>query len=161
MNRDATNRVLFVILLIFVLVSAYRVIAPFVTGFTWAAVLVAAFRPVHERLKSALGGRVGAATAAVTLLVAAFVVMPLLAAAAAAVQGGMTAIQWIETGHLDGWLDLGLGDRWPWTNDAIDRAKALFGLETLDLKSMAVSGFVKIDVSSPPRAPRSSAPRSA
>ena len=40
MNRDGTTRILFAILLIAVLGSAFLVIAPFLPGFTWAAVLV-------------------------------------------------------------------------------------------------------------------------
>lgn len=88
MNRDATRGILFVILLIVVLLSAYRVVAPFLAGLTWAAVLVATFRPLHDRLHRAFGGRERAAAAAVTLLVAAFVAVPLLAAAVQAVHGG-------------------------------------------------------------------------
>ena len=144
MNRDVTTRVLFVILLIFVLVSAYRVIAPFLAGFTWAAVLVAAFRPFHDRLKRVFGGREAAATTTVTLLVAAFVVVPLLAAAVQAVQGGTTAIQWIVANYQSGGNDLGLQDRWPWLGNAIEHAKALLGLETIDFRAMAISGLDKL-----------------
>ena len=143
MNRDVTTRVLFVILLLLVLVSAYRVIAPFLAGVTWAAVMVAAFRPFHNRIERALGGRQGAATTAVTLLVAAFVVVPLMAAAVAAVQGGIAAIQWAETNYQGDAIDLGLSDRWPWLRDAIDHGKALLGLETVDLRAVAMSAVAK------------------
>jgi predicted PurR-regulated permease PerM len=144
MNRDATSRILFVILLTVVLVSAYRVIAPFLAGITWAAVLVAAFRPFHGRLQRAFGGRQGAATAAVTLLVATFVVVPLLAAALAAVQGGIAAIQWIQTSYQSGGANLGLADRWPWIRGAIEHAKALVGLANIDLRAMAISGLERL-----------------
>jgi predicted PurR-regulated permease PerM len=144
MNRDATNRVLFVILFLFVLVSAYRVIAPFLAGFTWAAVLVAAFRPYHDRLEHTFGGRQGAATAVITLLVAAFVALPILAAAVATVQGLITAIQWVVTNYQSGGMDLGLRDRWPALVDTGEQAKALLGLANVDLKAMAVSGLQQL-----------------
>ena len=143
MNRDATTRVLFLILLLFVMVSAYRVIAPFLAGFTWAAVLVVSFRPLHERLKGMLGGRQAAATAAVTLLVAAFVLVPLLAAGAAVVQGGTAAIQWIETNAQNGGGNLGWVDRWPWLQVAIHHTEKLFG-PTVDLKAVAISALQKL-----------------
>jgi predicted PurR-regulated permease PerM len=141
MNRDVISRVLFVVLLIAVLVSAFRVIAPFLAGFTWAAVLVAAFRPLHDRLERVFGGRPRAATAAVTLLVAAFVVVPLLAAALAAVQEGIAAIQWVVANHQSGGIDFGLRDRWPWIGHATDQAQALVGLANIDLRALAISGL--------------------
>ena len=143
-DREVTARVLFVILLVVVLVSAYRVVAPFLAGFTWAAVLVAAFRPLHDRLERALGGRARAASTIVTLLVAAFVVVPLLAAAAAAVQGATAGIQWLLTHYQDGATGFGLRERWPWIGDGLARGKALLGLANLDLPSMAMSGLQRL-----------------
>jgi len=143
-KQDSTTRVLFVILLVFVLVVAYRVIAPFLAGFVWAAVLVATFRPFHDRLERLFKGRSGAATAAVTLLVAAFVALPILAAAVMAVQGGITGIQWIVTTYQSGGADLGLTDRWPRMVDAIEHAKSLLGMGSVDLKAMLVSGLEKL-----------------
>jgi predicted PurR-regulated permease PerM len=141
MNRHFTTWILFLILLLVLLVSAYRVVEPFLTGFTWAAVLVATFRPFHERLKRTFGGRERAATVAVTLLVATFVAVPLMAAAVAAVQGGIAAIQWIVTNYQSGGMDLGLRDRWPWIEEAAEQAKALVGLANIDLKAAAISGL--------------------
>jgi predicted PurR-regulated permease PerM len=143
MNRDATTRVLFVILLIAVLAAAFRVIAPFLAGFTWAAVLVATFRPFHGRLERAFGGRQWAATTTVTLLVAAFVVVPLVAAAVQAVQAGIDAIRWIDASYQAGGQDLGLRDSWPWFEDALARAKELFGID-VDVRAMAISGLARL-----------------
>lgn len=144
MNRDVTVRVLFVILLIAVLVSAYQVIAPFLAGFTWAAVLVAAFRPFHARLTRAFGGRAGVASAVVTLLIVAFVAVPLIAAAVAAVQGATGGIQWIVANYQGGGTVLGLPDRWPWIGSVLEHAMKLFGLAALDLRAVAISGLEKL-----------------
>jgi len=144
MNKDFTSRVLFVVMLVAVLVSAYLVIAPFVAGFTWAMVLVAAFRPFHSRLQRVFGGRQSVATAAVTLIVAAFVVVPILAAAAEAVQATIAATNWITDHYQSGGADLGLGVRWPWLMDAADRAKNLLGLATIDLKATAITVLQRI-----------------
>jgi predicted PurR-regulated permease PerM len=144
MNQNVTMQVLFVILLVGVLGVALQVIAPFVAGFTWAAVLVAAFRPFHQRLERAFGGRQWAATTVVTLLVAGFVVVPLVAAAVQAVQAGIAAVHWIQTSYQSGGSDLGLGDRWPWIGEAIGRGKELVGLANVDLKATAISGLTKL-----------------
>lgn len=141
MNRDATRRILFVILLVFVLLMAYRVMAPFLAGLTWATLLVATFLPLHNLLERAFGGRERAAAVAVTLLVAAFVAVPLLAAAVRAVEGGIAAIQWIVTSDHDGVTNLGLQDRWPLIGTAIERAKAAIGLANTDLRAIAISGL--------------------
>ena len=139
MNRDATTRILFAILLIAVLASAFLVIAPFLPGFMWAAVLVATFRPFHQRLERAFGGRQWAATTTVTFLVAAFVVVPLATATVQVVQGAAAAAHWIETSYQSGGIDLGLSDRWPWLRETIDRGKAIVGLADVDFQATAVS----------------------
>jgi predicted PurR-regulated permease PerM len=139
MNRDTTTRILFAILLLVVLASAWRVVAPFLTGFTWAAVLVAAFRPFHQRLERAFGGRQWAATSTVTLLVAAFVVVPLVASVVQAVQAGTAAFQWVEVNYRSGGTDLGLSESWPGTTAAIERGKQLVGLADVDLQAMAIA----------------------
>jgi predicted PurR-regulated permease PerM len=144
MNRDATNRILFVILLLAVLVSAYRVIEPFLAGLTWAIVLVAAFRPFHNRLERFFGGRHRVATAAVTMIVAAFVAVPILVAAVEVVQAAMSASVWIGAHYNSAGMDFGLRDRWPWIVDAIERAKHLLGLETIDLRATAISVLERI-----------------
>ena len=96
MNRDVTTRILFVVLLLVVAWSAIQVIAPFLGGFTWAAVLVVTFRPSHRRLARALHGKTWAATTILTLLVAAFVVVPIGVAAVQAAKGGVAAFEWIQ-----------------------------------------------------------------
>jgi predicted PurR-regulated permease PerM len=144
MNRDTTNRILLVILLLAVLATAYRVVAPFIAGFTWAAVLVAAFRPLQERLARVFRGRQKAATATVTLLVAAFVVVPLLAAAVAALQGATQLIQSIAADAGSGAKGFGLLDQWPRIGNAIDKAEELLGMADVDLRGMAASALQKL-----------------
>lgn len=144
MNRNTTTRILFVLLLVVILVAAFKVISPFLAGFTWAAVLVAAFRPLHRRLERAFGGKRWAATTAVTLLVAGVVVVPLLLAAASAVDGGIAAVRWVEANYQSGGNHLGLGDRWPWVSDALARAKSLVGLADVDLRAKAISGLAAL-----------------
>lgn len=142
-TRDLTTRVLFVILLVTVLAAAIRVIAPFLAGFTWAAVLVATFRPLHARLERAFGGRQWAATTAVTLLVASLVAVPLVVLAVEAVHAGSDAIQWIDSIHRAGGRDRGLRGSWPALDDALLSAKDRFGVE-IDLRAMAVSGLARL-----------------
>ena len=91
MYRDTTSRFLFVLLLLMMAWFAGRVIAPFIAGLTWAAVLVVTFRPFHRRLQRACGGREWVATTILTMLVAAFVIVPVTLAAARALQGGAGA----------------------------------------------------------------------
>jgi predicted PurR-regulated permease PerM len=144
MNRDATNRILFVILLLAVLVSAYRVVEPFLAGLTWAIVLVAAFRPFHGRLERLFGGRHRLATTAVTTIVAAFVVVPIIVAAMEVVQAAMAATEWIAAHYSSAGIDLGLRERWPWFAEALDRAKNLLGLAAIDLNATAIAGLERI-----------------
>ena len=102
MYRDTTSRFLFVFLLLAMAWFAAQVIAPFIAGLTWAAVLVVTFRPFHRRLQRACGGRLWVATTVLTLLVAAFVIVPVSLAAVQALQGGIAGYQWVEIlpGHV-------------------------------------------------------------
>jgi predicted PurR-regulated permease PerM len=143
MNRDPSVRLLFVLVLAVVLWSAFRVLAPFTVGFTWAAVLVVTFRPFHARLERMFRGRRWIASTVVTVLVAAFIVVPLVMAAVQVVQGGVAAYGWIETSYRSGGTDLGLADRWPWLGDAFDRAKHLVGLADVDVKAAVIAGVRK------------------
>jgi predicted PurR-regulated permease PerM len=138
-KRDVTTRIMFVILFLVVAWSAVRVIAPFIAGLTWAAVLVATFRPFHRRLERAFRGKRWAATALVTLLVAAFVVVPVVVAAVQAVQGGIAAFEWAQRTHQAGGFDPGLSDRAPWVRELVDQGKQLVGLANVDLRAAAVS----------------------
>jgi predicted PurR-regulated permease PerM len=144
MKQDSTTRVLFVILLVFVLVAAYRVVAPFLSGFVWAAVLVAAFTPFRNRLERLFGDRSKTATAVVTFLIAAFVAVPILVAAIKALQEGITATEWIVTNYRANGMDLGLTDRWPKLDAAIEHVKSLLGMGDVDLKATVVSGLEKL-----------------
>jgi predicted PurR-regulated permease PerM len=140
MSRHVTTCILFVILLVVVLGSAFRVITPFLGGFTWAALLVAAFRPWHRRLERAFGAR-WAATTVVTGLVAMVVVVPLVVAAVNAAEGGLAAMRWIDANYKSGGSAafLGLADRWPTLAATAERAKTLVGLADVDLRAKAIS----------------------
>ncbi len=139
MNRDPSVRLLFALVLVLVLWSAYEVVAPFLVGFMWAAVLVVTFRPFHSRLERTFRGRRWMASTVVTLLVAAFVVVPLVVAVAQVVEGGVAAYGWVATLQPGGG-DLGTGDRWPWVGNALNRAKHLVGIAHIDLNAAAISG---------------------
>ena len=89
MYRDTASRLLFILLLLAIAWSSIRIIAPFIAGLTWAAVLVVTFRPFHRRLRAVFGGRDWPATTIVTLLVAAFVIVPVTGAAVKAFQGAV------------------------------------------------------------------------
>ena len=144
MKQDSTTRVLFVVLLVFVLVAAYQVIEPFLNGFVWAAVLVAAFNPLRNLLERLLGGRPKAAAAVVTAMLAAFVAVPILVAAMKALQVGIAATEWIVTNYRSGGMDLGLTDRWPQLGNALEHIKSLLGMGHVDLQAMLVSGLEKL-----------------
>lgn len=144
MNRDSSVRLLFVVLFAVVFWAAIKVIAPFAVGFTWAAVLVVTFWPLHARLERLFHGRRWMASAAVTAVVAAFVVVPIVVAAVQAVQGGVAAYEWVVSSYQSGGADLGLTDRWPVLGDALDRAKELVGLAKVDLQASSVAGVKRI-----------------
>jgi len=144
MSRDPTVKLLFVAILVIALWSAIKVLAPFIAGFTWAAVLVVTFRPFHEWLAVRFRGRRWMASATVTILAAAFVVVPLVMAAVQAVQGGIAAYEWTVTNYQAGGNDLGLAERWPWFDDALVRAKDLFGLANVDLNAAAISAVKRV-----------------
>jgi predicted PurR-regulated permease PerM len=144
MSRDPTTRILFAILLVVVLAAALQVIAPFLPGFTWAAVLVAAFRPFHQRLERTFGGRRWVATTAVTLLVAAFVMVPLAAAAIQAAQGSLAAFQWIQANYQSGGNDFGVAERWPWVRDTLERGKEFLGIADVDFQAVAIDGLKRL-----------------
>jgi predicted PurR-regulated permease PerM len=135
---------LFVVILAAILWSAMKVVAPFIAGFTWAAVLVVTFRPFHDWLAMRFRGRRWMASATVTILAAAFVVVPLVMAATQAVQGGISLYEWIVTSYQTGGSDLGLADRWPWLGDLLERAKGFIGLANVDLNEAAIHGVQRV-----------------
>ena len=143
MHKDATSRVLFVILLVLVAWAAIRVLLPFLTGLTWAAVLVVTFRPAHRRLAHALGGRTWAATALVTLLVATFVVVPVAIAAGQAIQGALAAFGWVQHTYQAG-PGAGMEALPPWLADLVERGKVLVGLAGVDLHEKVVQWLRRI-----------------
>lgn len=144
MNRDLSVRLLFIVLVAVAVWLAVKILAPFAAGFTWAAVLVVTFRPMHQRLTSFFKGRRWIASTLVTILVAAFVVVPLVAAGVQVIQGGTAAYEWVSENYQTGGSDLGLGDRWPWIADGMERAKELVGLAGVDLKVTALTGLKRL-----------------
>jgi predicted PurR-regulated permease PerM len=122
MLRD-TAPLLYAALLAAVFWLAFLVMKPFLPGIVWAAVLVVTFRPLHDRLTKRFAGRSWLASTVVTTLVAAFIVVPIVIAAVQVIEGG---------------VDLGARERWPWVEDAMARAKELFGLADFDLKAGAI-----------------------
>jgi predicted PurR-regulated permease PerM len=123
---------------------AWLVLKPFLPGFVWAAVLVAAFRPFHTRLSAWFGGRAWVASAVVTLLVAAFVVVPIVVAVVQVTQGAIAGYAWVQTTYAAEGYDLGLEERWPWLTDAMARVKELIGLADVDLRAATISTVNKV-----------------
>jgi predicted PurR-regulated permease PerM len=123
---------------------AWLVLKPFLPGFVWAAVLVAAFRPLHTKLSAWFGGRAWLASSIVTLLVAAFVVVPVVLAVVQVVQGAVQGYQWVQTSYAAEGFDLGLQQRWPWLEDAGVRVKEVIGLANVDLQAAAMTAVKKL-----------------
>ena len=144
MHRDVTTRLLFVILLLLVLWSAIHVIAPFLTGLTWAAVLVVTFRPFHRRLERAFHGRRWAATTVVTLLVAAFVLVPVVVTAVHAVEGAVATFKSAQDVLQPGDTRTGVEDRAPWLGELAERAQRLVGLSHVDVRATAIAGLQRL-----------------
>jgi len=143
MYRDTTSRFLFVLLLLAMAWFAGLVIAPFIAGLTWAAVLVVTFRPFHRRLQRRCGGRQWIATTILTLLVAAFVIVPVTLAAVQAVQGGIAGYQWVQA-YQGTSSDPTVAERWPWLVDLVEHAKRVVGLADVDLKALAVTALRRV-----------------
>jgi predicted PurR-regulated permease PerM len=139
-----TNALLYAALLAAVAWLAWLVVKPFLPGFVWAAVLVAAFRPLHTRLSRWFGGRTWLASSVVTLVVAAFVVVPVVVAVVQVTQGAIEGYKWVVTSYAAEGFDLGLDQRWPWLTDAIARAKEVIGLANVDLKAAALTATQKL-----------------
>jgi len=143
MTRETTP-LLYAALLAAVFWLAWLVLKPFLPGFVWAAVLVAAFRPLHTRLSGWFGGRAWLASSVVTLFVAAFVVVPVVVAVVQVGQGAVEGYQWVQTSYAAEGFDLGLQQRWPWLLDATARAKAVIGLANVDLQAAAMTAIRKL-----------------
>jgi hypothetical protein len=113
---------------------------PFLPGIVWAAVLVVNVPAAHDRLTRQFAGRAWLASTLVTLLVAAFIVVPIVVAAVQVVQGGIEAYKW---GRRRRTAESGADHSGPPTagrrvNDAVVRAKELFGLANFDAKAEAI-----------------------
>jgi hypothetical protein len=67
LSKDPGVRLMFIVVLLLVLWATFKVLAPFAAGFTWAAVLVATFRPFHDYLMRVFNGRRWAASTLVTI----------------------------------------------------------------------------------------------
>ena len=143
MTRETTP-LLYAALLAAVFWLAWLVLRPFLPGFVWAAVLVAAFRPAHTRLSAWFGGRAWLASTVVTLLVAGFVVVPVVVAVVQVAQGAVEGYQWVQTSYAAEGFDLGLQQRFPWLGDATARAKELIGLANVDLQAASMTAVRKL-----------------
>ncbi len=144
MYRDTTSRFLFVLLLLAMAWFAGQVIAPFIAGLTWAAVLVVTFRPFHRRLQRACGGRQWVATTILTLLVAAFVIVPVTLVAVQAVQGGVAGYEWVQESYQGTSSGPTVAERWPWLVDLVDRGKRVVGIAHINLKGLALTALQRL-----------------
>ncbi len=104
----------FFAVLVFLVIQAGRMIAPFSTALLWAAILALAVHPLYRRLLRRLKGRAGLAAGLMTLFVSLFVIGPALALltllatqaaglyqwAAASVQSGSLADTWTRVNAL-------------------------------------------------------------
>jgi predicted PurR-regulated permease PerM len=149
-----TSPLLYAALLAAVFWLAWLVLKPFLPGFVWAAVLVAAFRPAHTRLTNWFGGRAWLASTVVTVLVAGFVVVPVIVAVVQVVQGAAQGYEWVQTSYAAEGYDLGLQDRFPRLQEATDRVKELVGLANVDLQATAISALKKVGDFVAAKAPR-------
>jgi predicted PurR-regulated permease PerM len=138
MYRDTSSRLLFVLLLLAVAWAALGILAPFIAGLTWAAVLVVTFRPFHRRLRASFGGRDWPATAIVTLLVAAFVIVPVTMAAVKAFQGAVAGFEWAQQIRDGGATPSSLAADHPWIADLVEQGKRGLGLAHVDLRAVAI-----------------------
>lgn len=143
MTRETTP-LIYAALLAAVFWLAWLVLKPFLPGFVWAAVLVAAFRPMHTWLSRRFGGRAWLASSVVTLLVAAFVVVPIVVAVIQVTQGAIAGYQWVQTSYAAEGFDLGLEQRFPWVGDATARTKELIGLADVDLQVAGMAAVRKV-----------------
>ncbi|HZN55301.1 MAG TPA: AI-2E family transporter [Candidatus Polarisedimenticolaceae bacterium] len=152
MHRDV-RALLFAALLAAVLWCSWLVLKPFVNGMIWAAVLVVTFKPLHARLAVRFRGRSWAASAVVTLVVAAFIVVPIVVAAAQVVQGATQAYEWVQTSYDQQGPVVEAGERWPWIEDAVARAKELMGVADVDVRAVAVNFVKKLGAVAAAKAP--------
>src|SRR5262249_43275164 len=123
---------------------AWLVLKPFLPGFVWAAVLVAAFRPAHTKLSGWFGGRSWLASSVLTLLFGAFVVVPVVVAVVQVVQGAAQGYQWVQSTYAAEGYDLGLQERFPRLQEVTDRVKELVGLANVDLQATAIAAVRKL-----------------
>jgi len=153
MLRDV-RALLFAALLAAAIWCTWLVLKPFLTGIIWAAVLAITFKPLHVRLAARFRGRSWAASTVVTLAVAAFIVVPIVVAAAQVVQGATQAYEWLQTSYDQEQGPVAqVGERWPWIEDAVGRAKELIGLANVDVRSAAVNFAKKVGAVAAAKAP--------
>jgi predicted PurR-regulated permease PerM len=75
-SRDITRTVLLVAVIGTLLVGSFLTLRPFLGGLVWATTITIATWPILERLQQRMGGRRGAAVAAMTMLVVFVFVLP-------------------------------------------------------------------------------------
>lgn len=154
MKLKDTAPLFYVVLLGAFLWLGWLVMKPFIPGMVWAAVLVVTFKPLQERLVRLVRGKAWIAAGIVTVLVAAFVVVPIVVAAVQVVQGGIQLYHWTETAYTEQGSDLGARERWPWLEDATERAKELIGLANFDVKAAAIGLAKNVGTAVAAKAPK-------
>lgn len=120
-------------LLALLLVWSFRIVAPFVDPFVWAAVLAVAFRPLHAWLTRALGDRSRLAAGLVTVGLLAVLVIPILVFSLSVADGVRAVSQAIESGSLRIPSPDAAIARWPIIGDLAHRILSEFASNTSTL----------------------------
>lgn len=138
-------------LLALLLLWCLRIIAPFLNLLIWGSILAIAFRPLHRRLASMLGGRDKLAASAVALLLIAVLVVPVVALSYSVVDGVQMVRAALETGTLkipdidvSHWPVVGepLQHAWVWITQNAQAALVKVGppLASLGVSAVSVAG---------------------
>lgn len=120
-------------LLALLLVWTFRIVAPLIDPFVWAAVLAVAFRPLHARLTRALGDRTRLAAGLVAVGLLAVLVIPILVFSLSVADGVRAVSQAIESGSLRIPSPDSAIARWPIIGDLAHRFLSEFAINTSTL----------------------------
>lgn len=97
---DLVETALRLALLALLVVWTFRIVAPLIDPFVWAAVLAVAFRPLHDRLTRALGDRTRLAAGLVAVGLLAMLVIPILVFSLSVADGVRAISHALESGSL-------------------------------------------------------------
>lgn len=120
-------------LLALLLVWTFRIVAPLIDPFVWAAVLTVAFRPLHDRLTRALGDRTRLAAGLVAVGLLAVLVIPILVFSLSVADGVKAVSQALESGSLRVPSPDAAIARWPIIGDLAHRFLSEFASNTSTL----------------------------